>query len=160
MRTKIALLFSLLTLAITMFVAAASSSQASTTSVDVGITGHTVAGYTSAQQFQELPVVFTMKNHSTTTSTDVTFIFTVAHASSDGSDYTCPEITNHANIDPDTPGCEPGTLRPGKSTSAAIMVTPMSSFVTVTVKGCAYAISAVTDPVSSNNCKTVRIPVG
>jgi hypothetical protein len=136
-----------------------SSSGAATASVDLGITGATVAGYTSAQYGQELPVSFTIKNHSTTRSADVAFYFTISHATADMSDYVCPLVTGHFNIDPDTPACEPGVLAAGRSTSAAIMVTPTISSGTITVKACAQNLDGTADPVSSNNCKTVSIPI-
>jgi hypothetical protein len=139
-----------------------SSSQAAGTTVDLSMTGHTVAGFTKAQAGQELPVTFTIKNRSTTTSAEVSFYFTVTHATANPSDYTCPLTTTHYNINPDTPACEPGILGFGKSTSAAIMVTPSLTTTTgtVTVKACAYLLDSHTDPVSSNNCKTVSIPIG
>ena len=133
------------------------ASQATTTSVDLSITGNTVAGYTKAQYGQELPVVFTIKNRSTTTAADVSFYFTITHATADGSDYTC--VSNHYVINPDTPACEPGMLGYGKSTSAAILVTPTIFSGTVTVKACAQNLSGAADPVLSNNCKTVSIAI-
>src|SRR5690349_8538468 len=64
MRNKILALLAIgFTLAGTLFLTTAS--QASTTSVDLSITGSTVAGYTKAQHGQELPVVFTIRNRST-----------------------------------------------------------------------------------------------
>jgi hypothetical protein len=158
MRTKLAILAAaLITLATTLFLNTASN--AASTSVDLGITGSRVAGYTSAQAGQELPVVFTLKNHSTTTSANVAFHFSLTHATADISDYTCPLISNKFNINPDTPDCEPGLLGYGKSTSAAILVTPTISSGTVTVKACAVNLSGASDPVSSNNCKTISIPI-
>jgi len=68
-------------------------------------------------------------------------------------------VVGHFNIDPDTPACEPGMLGPGKSTGAAIMVTPTITSGTVTVKACARNLDGIADPVSSNNCKTVSIPI-
>jgi hypothetical protein len=135
------------------------SSQATTTSVDLGITGSTVAGFTGGQAGQELPVAFTMKNHSSTTSADVEFYFTVTNATAGIADYTCPAISNHLNIFPDTPACEPGVLRPGKSIGAAIMVTPKAGVRSVSVKACAYNLDNYADPVSSNNCKMVTIAI-
>jgi hypothetical protein len=159
MRKKLILLFvSAIALAGALFFP--TTSQATTTSVDLGITGKTVAGFTKAQLGQELPVTFTMKNHSTTASASVDFYFTLTNATADPSDYTCPLISNHYNIFPDTPACEPGVLGYGKSTSAAIMVSPTISSGTVTVKACARNENNYTDPVSSNNCKTVSIPIG
>ena len=158
MRNKLILLATgLVGLASTVVIT--SSSGAATTSVDLGITGATVAGYTSAQVGQELPVSFTLKNHSTTRSANVAFYFTISHATASASDYTCPLVVGHFNIDPDTPACEPGVLAAGKSTGAAIMVTPTISSGTVTVKACALNLDGLADPVSSNNCKTVSIPI-
>jgi hypothetical protein len=124
------------------------------------LTGNTVAAFSKAQGGQELPVTFTMMNHSTTTSADVSCYFTLTHATANSTDYTCPLVSSHYNIDPDTPACEPGVLGYGKGTSAAIMVTPTIASGTVTVKACAKLLDGHTDPVSSNNCKTVSIPIG
>ncbi len=121
--------------------------------------GSTVAGYTSAQSGQKLPVTFTIKNHSTTTSATVDFFFTITHATADASDFVCPLVSNHFNIVPDTPACEVGVLGAGKSTSAAILVTPKITTGTVTVRACAMNETGSPDPVSSNNCKTVSIPI-
>jgi hypothetical protein len=159
MRNKIVVfLVAASALACSLFLTTAS--QATTSSVDLAITGNTVAGYTKAQYGQELPVVFTIKNRSTTTATEVSFYFTLSHATAGGSDYTCPLISNHYNINPDTPACEPGVLGYGKSTSAAILVTPTIYSGTVTVKACAQDLTGYADPVSSNNCKTVSIAIG
>jgi hypothetical protein len=136
----------------------ATASQASTTGVDLSITGSTVAGYTAAQYGQELPVVFTMKNRSKT-PVSVAFYFTFTNATVDGSDYVCPLISNHFNIDPDSPACEPGVLGARKSTSAAILVTPTITSGTVTVTACAHDLEGHADPVTSNDCATVSIPI-
>ncbi|MDQ1742712.1 MAG: hypothetical protein QOE23_1051 [Pseudonocardiales bacterium] len=159
MRSRIlALATTVAALAATGFLTA--SSQASTATVDLSITGSTVAGYTKAQHGQELPVVFTIRNRSTTTAASIAFYFTLTHATAAASDYTCPLITNHYNIDPDTPACEPGTLGYGRSTSAAILVTPTIYSGTVTVKACAQDLDGYADPVSSNNCRTISIAIG
>jgi hypothetical protein len=157
MRAKLGVLFvSVFALAVTVVITATSSSQASTAGVDLGMTGHTVAGYTSAQAGQQLPVAFTMTNHSSTASADIAFVFTVVHAATN--DITCPLVSNHFNINSDGPFCEPGSLGPGKSTSAAIMVTA-SSIGTVTVRACATLLDSHTDPLPRNNCRTVSIPI-
>jgi hypothetical protein len=135
-----------------------SSSAAATANVDLSITGGTVAGFTVAPADQELPVSFTMRNHSRTTAVSVDFFFTLTNATADGSDYVCP-TANHALINPDTPACEPGFLAAGGTTGAAILVTPTISSGTVTVKACADDESNNPDPVPSNNCKTVRIQI-
>jgi hypothetical protein len=159
MRNRIVvLLVAVCALVGTLFLTTAS--QATTSSVDLAITGSTVAGYTKAQHGQELPVLFTIKNRSTTTGASVSFYFTLSHATAAASDYTCPLISNHYNINPDTPACEPGVLGYGRSTSAAIMVTPTIYSGTVTVRACAVDLDSYSDPVSSNNCKTVSIAIG
>jgi hypothetical protein len=135
-----------------------STSGAATTTVDLSITGSTVTSYTAAQAGQELPVVFTMRNHSSTTGVSVDFYFTLTNATADASDYICP-IASHFLINPDTPACEPGTLAAGKTTSAAILVTPTISSGTVKVKACANDENNYPDPVPSNNCKTVSIAI-
>ncbi|MFL6164391.1 MAG: hypothetical protein ACJ74U_19515 [Jatrophihabitantaceae bacterium] len=136
-----------------------SSSEAATTNVDLSITGSTVAGFTAAQSDQELPVAFTMRNHSRI-PVSVDFFFTMTNATADATDYVCPTISTHVLIGPDTPACEPGFLNPGKRTSAAILVTPTISSGMVTVTACANDENGNPDPVPGNNCKTVNIPIG
>lgn len=140
----------------------ATATGAATTKIDLSMTGNAVAGYTNASSGNELPVTFTMRNNSgSTTAGDVSFLFTVTHATAaDSSDWICPLTSNHHLINPDTPACEPGGLAHGKSTSAAIMVTPTISSGTVAVKACASLLDGHTDPVPSNNCKTVSIRIG
>ncbi|HST47436.1 hypothetical protein [Jatrophihabitans sp.] len=158
MRIRIAVLLAgALALAGTLSLTTAS--QASTTHVDLSITGNTVAGYTTGGYDKELPVVFTMKNRSGT-AVSVDFYFTFGNATAELSDYTCPLISNHALIDPDSPACEPGVLGARRSTSAAILVTPTISSGTVTVTACAQDEDGYPDPVPADNCKTVSIPVG
>lgn len=134
------------------------NSTAATTGVDLGITGSTVAGVVLGQVGQKLAFSFTVKNHSTTTSASLGITFTVARGTANGTDFICPMISNHFDINPDEPTCEPGTLRHGRSTRAAIVVTPTSTG-TLTVKACAEN-QGDTDPVSSNNCKTISVPIG
>jgi hypothetical protein len=158
MRNKI--VFGLVGSAVTVVtLLSATASQATTTSVDLSITGNTVAGFAGAQQGQELPVLFTMKNRSTTTAASVAFSFALTNATADGSDYTCPLISNHFDIFPDGTFCEPGVLGRGKSTSAAILVTPTIYSGTVTVTACAQDLDGYGDPVSANNCKTISIAI-
>ncbi len=133
-----------------------STSSAATTNVDLSLTGGTVTGFTTASSDQELPVSFTMRNHSAT-SVPVDFFFTLTNATADATDYVCP--AGHALISPDTPACEPGFLAGGRTTSAAILVTPTISSGTVTVQACANNENNNPDPNRSNNCKTVHIRI-
>ncbi|MFL6137662.1 MAG: hypothetical protein ACJ74O_07670 [Frankiaceae bacterium] len=137
------------------------SSEASTSDVDLSMTGSVVAGVTGAQPSQELAFVFTLKNKSTTTPAATDFTFTVKNGTvSGGEDYVCPLVGSRYDIFPDTPACEPGTLGPGKTTRAAILVeTPSAPGVTMTVRACASDELGSTDPVPSNNCKTLRVPI-
>jgi hypothetical protein len=158
MRTKILLCAGALAVAGSLLIGSAAASQASTTSVDLSITGGTVAGFTAAQPDMELPVSFTMTNHGSI-ATPVDFTFTLTNATASGEDYVCPTVGTHFLINPDTPACEPGTLGAHRRTSAAILVTPTITSGTVTVQACANDEADHHDPVPSNNCKTVSIPI-
>jgi hypothetical protein len=133
-------------------------SHAATTTVDLSTTGSVVAGITGAQMGQELAFSFTTKNNSTSTATDVSVRFTVTNGSVSQSDYICSLISNHFDIHPDTPACETGSLSAGKSTTNAILVATKATG-TMTVKACSTSLNAVTDPVSSNNCKTLAVKI-
>jgi hypothetical protein len=135
-----------------------SGSQAVTSGLDLAMTGSVVAGVSGAQLGQEVPFTFTMTNKSTSTSADVEFVFTVTNGSTDSGDYVCPLISDHFNINPDTPACEPGVLQARRSTRAAILVTPKATG-TMTVKACAGNLQSIADPVSTNNCKTLKLSI-
>ena len=135
-----------------------SSSVAATNNVDLSITGGPVAGFTAAQPWMELPVSFTMTNHGSI-ATPVDFQFTITNATASGEDYVCPLVGDGFLINADTPFCEPGVLGSHKKTSAAILVTPTITSGTVTVQACANDEANHHDPVPSNNCKTVSIPI-
>jgi hypothetical protein len=151
-------LFAAVTTAVGLLVFGTVGSQASTSTVDLAISGSVVAGVTGAQPGQHIPFVFTMANRSSATA-DVAFTFTLSHARASGSDYVCPTVSGHFDINPDTPSCEPGFLTGGHSTSAAIIITPTITTGTVSVRACASNLSGTADPVSSNNCKTLSIRI-
>jgi hypothetical protein len=134
------------------------ASDASTTKVDLGIAGARVGGYTAGQAGMVLPVSFTMTNHSGS-STNVAFVFTVTNASVTPAGFVCPTTSTGLDILTDGMLCEPGDLAGGKSTRAVAMVTPTIQFGTVTVRACARSLISTPDPVSSNNCRTVSIPI-
>jgi hypothetical protein len=159
MRIKIILLCASAVALAGSLLIASSASDATTAKVDLSITGGTVTGFTRAGAEQELPVVFTMRNHSQTTSVSVDFFFTLTNATADGTDYVCPQ-SDHVLTGPDGPSCEPGYLAAGRTTRAAIMVTPTISSGMVSVKACANDESGNPDPVPSNDCKTVQIRIG
>ena len=161
MRRRITVLAALAVTCLGTF-AATRPSEATTTGVDLSMTGSVVAGVRSAQPSQELAFVFTLHNRSTTTSAESSFTFTVKNGTVEGpEDYVCPLVASHFDINPDTPACEPGTLAAGKTTQAALLVkTPSAGGVTVTVKACARDLDGYSDPVASNNCKTVNIAIG
>jgi hypothetical protein len=135
-----------------------SVSDAATTKVDLGITGARVGGYTAGQADLVLPVLFTMTNHSRS-STNVAFIFTVTNASVAPAGFVCTTTSTRLDIQMDGMNCEPGDLGARRSTSAVAMVTPTINVGTVTVRACARSLISTPDPVSSNNCKTVSIPI-
>lgn len=140
----------------------ATATGAATTSVDLSITGGTVTGFTHSGGFPLLPVSFTIRNNSTTTNAgDIAVSFKWRNTTTPSSeDYLCPLTSNHTLISPDTPACEPGGLAAGKTTGAALIVTPKAGVASVSVTACAMLIDGHTDPISSNNCKTVTISNG
>jgi hypothetical protein len=158
MRTKIILLCAGLLALTTALLVGSATSQASPANVDLSISGGTVAGFTGAQPDMELPVSFTMTNHGSI-ATSVDFQFTITNATASGEDYVCPLVGSGFLINPDSPFCEPGVLGAHKQTSAAILVTPTITSGTVTVRACANDEANHHDPVPSNNCKTVSIPI-
>jgi len=158
MRTKIILLCAGALALTTSMVVGSTTSQASPTNVDLSITGGPVAGFTAAQPWMELPVSFTMTNRGSI-ATPVDFQFTITNATASGEDYVCPLVGDGFLINADTPFCEPGVLGSHRKTSAAILVTPTITSGTVTVQACANDEADHHDPVPSNNCKTVSIPI-
>jgi hypothetical protein len=133
-------------------------SDAATTNPDLSITGSTVAGVTGAQPNQELAFSFVIKNNSTTTSATADFKYTITNGIADRADYICPLSRNHYNVYAEVPFCETGSLGPGKTAQGAVLV-ETQVYGTMTVKACAVN-EAATDPVSSNNCKTLAVKVG
>src|SRR5690349_41637 len=118
-----------------------------------------MAGVTSAQTGgHELAFSFSTKNNSTTTSASLAVTFTVTNGTLDATDYICPLISNHFDIDPDTPSCEPGVIGPGKTASTGLLVATKNSG-TLTVKACASNLDSPVDPVPSNNCKTLSVKI-
>jgi uncharacterized repeat protein (TIGR01451 family) len=132
--------------------------QAAARTVDLSTTGSIFANLTGAQIGQEVVYSFTVKNKSTTTAANMAVTFSVTNGTADGSDYVCPLISSHFNINPDTPSCEPGSLPATKTETVGILVAARRTG-TTTVKACASILDSVTDPVSSNNCKTLRLTI-
>jgi hypothetical protein len=130
---------------------------------DLAMSGSVVAGVKTVQAGlgTHIAFSFTMKNKSSSlTASDVAFTFTFTNTTDPGGDfYECPLTSNHTAISPDTPNCEPGALGPGKSTSAAVIVVPESGTSSMTVRACASNLSGATDPVPSNNCKSLTVSV-
>ena len=134
------------------------ATQAATTGVDLSTTGSIFAGLTGAQTGQEIVFTFTVKNHSSRKSAALEVTFSTTNGTADGSDYICPLIRNHFNINPDLPGCEPGLLPANHTETVGILVTPETAG-TMTVRACASNESNSPDPVPSNNCKTLSLTI-
>ena len=133
-------------------------SDAATTTIDLSTTGSVVPTIKSAEVGQELAFLFTTTNKSGTASADLGVTFTVTKGSVQASDYICNLISTHFAIGPDTPSCEPGLLGPGKSTRNAILVTATTTG-TMSVKACSTILNNYSDPVASNNCKTLTVRI-
>ena len=138
--------------------AGGAATNAATTTIDLATSGSVVPTIWSADVGQELAFLFTTTNKSTTASAELNVTFTVRNGIVRNSDYICNLISNHHAISPDTPSCEPGLLGPAKATRNAILVTATATG-TMTVKACSTAINGYSDPVSSNNCKTLTVKI-
>jgi len=140
-----------------MLPSAAVQSQATTSGVDLSMTGYVVAGLQSASWPSHVAFAYTMTNRSSTTSADIAFTFSAVHGTgvNNGANYICPGAS------PDTPNCEPGFLSPGAVARAGIIITPPrnTSFHQMTVTACASDLNGTTDPDPSNNCKHLTIAI-
>ena len=155
MRT-LTILPALAVISLVAFAVTSSGSEASSAKVDLSITGFVVAGVTGANSTQHVPFSFTVTNRSGTDA-PVTITFTLTGGSAaDNGDYVCPLVSTGADIDPDTPSCEPGTLPGHRSTGAAIIVTPTAAG-TMTVQACVSNESGAPDPAPGNDCKSLSI---
>ncbi|HEY2296759.1 MAG TPA: hypothetical protein VGH43_03435 [Jatrophihabitans sp.] len=135
----------------------ANQSQATTSAVDLSMSGYVVSGLHSASWPSHVAFAFAMTNHSSTTSADIAFTFSAVHGTgiNDGANYICPGAS------PDTPSCEPGFLAPGHIARAGIIITPPRNtpYHRMTVTACASDLSDTTDPVPNNNCKQLTIAI-
>jgi hypothetical protein len=147
-----------LALSLTGVLAGATSSDAATTTIDLATTGEVAPTIKSAEVGRELVFLFTTTNKSTTASADLGVEFTVKNGSVHSSDYICNLMTTHFAINPDTPDCETGFLAPGKGTRNAILVTATATG-TMSVKACSLILNNYSDPVASNNCKTLTVQI-
>jgi hypothetical protein len=142
-------------ISLVVLVVDSSGSEARSKGVDLSITGFVVAGVTSAEGSMHVPFSFTVTNRSVTAAAiDITYTLTGGSASND--DYVCPMVGTGADINPDTPDCEPGILAGHRSTSAAIIVTATVAG-TMTVQACVGAGTVEPDPVPGNNCMSLSI---
>jgi hypothetical protein len=119
----------------------------------LSITGSVVAGVTSVQPGQLLTFDFKMKNHGTGAAT-VDFHYTWSHASEQ--DIICPLVSSGADIYPDTPFCEPGSLGRGSSTQSAIVLKAPHTAGTVVVIACADD----EDNGATPKCTSLSVPEG
>lgn len=134
----------------------ASRSQATTNAIHTArnpltIGGSVVAGVTSVQAGQILTFDFTERNHSAAAVT-VDFDYTVTHGRVLG--IICPLVSTGADINPDTPFCEPGSLAGRSSTQSAIVVRAPSSAGSMTIFACADDEDNGARP----NCTSVSVP--
>jgi hypothetical protein len=135
----------------------ATVSDAATTGPDLSITG-SVAGVKSTPLGKQLPFIFTVTNKSATRTAELNVTFTVTNGAVASNGYVCPLISNGRDIDPDTPSCETGYLGSGKTAMTGVIVPASRSGRTLSVKACVMDINS-TDPVPSNNCKTLSVVV-
>jgi hypothetical protein len=134
-----------------------SRSAAGSTNVDLSISGSVVAGVTGAHPAHHVPFSFTIRNRSANPA-DIAFTFTLTGGTAAAEDYVCPLVSTGFDIHPDTPSCEPGVLAGHHSTSAAIVVTSITTG-TMTVQACASNLTGAPDPAPGNDCVSLSIPI-
>jgi hypothetical protein len=138
-----------------------SASQAATTSgPDLAMTGASVVAGVKVMQAgdQLVPFSFTAKNNSSRAA-DLNFTFTVTHGAAAPGGYICPLPVSKVDINPDSPNCEVGSLAAGHSSSAGLIVSAKgASGQYVTVTACVSDLTN-TDPVASNNCRTLKVKI-
>jgi len=123
-------------LAVTGTLAGVATSQASAagTAPHFSVTGSTL-GVKSASAGQNVAFYFTATNTGST-SEQSDFIYSLTNTSIDGEGYICPLNSNGADIAPDSPACELGTLPPGHMAQSAIILTMPNNPSPVHVKAC------------------------
>jgi hypothetical protein len=137
------------------------SQAATTTGPDLAMTTASVVDGVKVMQSggQLVPFSFTAKNNSTTTAANLSFDFTVTNGAADNYGYICPLVGTKFDINPDSPACEVGSLAGGHSSSAGVIVSATgASGQYVTVEACLSDLSS-TDPVPTNNCKTLKVKI-
>lgn len=117
----------------------------------LSISGSVVAGVTSAQSGQDVVFDFTVKNHGRVSVPGDT-VYTVVHGKY--VDIICPLVTTKADINPDTPACEPGDLPPRQTTQSAIILKVPASSGSLVVTACATEERNDVPP----NCATLTLP--
>ena len=115
------------------------TSQANTTAhrtvgSPLSINGSVVAGVTSVEAGDLLTFDFKITNHSSA-PVNIDFHYTWSHANEQ--DIICPLVSSGADINPDTPFCEPGSLAGGSSSHSAIVIKAPNAAGTVVVIACA-----------------------
>jgi hypothetical protein len=133
-----------------------------TTGPDLAITGSVVSGVRTVEAGlgTHVAMAFKIKNKSASQSAEISFNFKFINTPDPGMEfYECPLVSTHFAINPDTPSCEPGVLGPGKSSGASVIVVPQAGTSSMSVRACAQNLTGPTDPVSSNNCKTLTVAV-
>jgi hypothetical protein len=148
MRTPIVLA---LVTGISLTLLTASSSEAKDKDY-LSISGHVVAKVDHAPAGDLLAFEYTVKNSDKkrTAELGVDFSSTV-----EPTGYICTLISNGRDIDPDTPGCEIGALRPKKKGHVGVIYT-MPEVGDLVVKACALDLDN-SKTRNSGNCETLTV---
>jgi hypothetical protein len=136
-------------------------SEAATTSADLAVTGSVVGGITKVAGHEHgLVFSYTLTNKGPNASGgSADLVLSVTGGSF--TDIACIPPT-HTPINPDGTFCEDGPLSSGQSSKDVAIVAPTAaSGGKVTMRACAMneAGADATDPVSTNNCKTLSVRV-
>jgi hypothetical protein len=133
-------------------------SQAATRRADLTATGAVAGGETSTESSHLIVFVFTLTNKGPT-ATDGSADLTLTDVQGGTVADTMCVLPNGFGINPDTPSCETGPLRPQQSVQDVYVVQPSGTSTSVSVRACASNEGSVPDPVASNNCKTLSVAI-
>lgn len=119
---------------------------------------YVAGGVTTATAGDSLTFVFNARNNGPGPG-DLAITLIWAHnvdRTAPTSSLTCV-LPNGATFEPDGDNCEPGIIRPGQHPTSMVL-TGVATGRDIDVKACVTNLSAdAVDPVSSNNCRTLRV---
>ena len=132
---------------------------AAATGPDLGITQAYVAGGARIAEFgQTLTFVWTAKNFGpgrADMSIDLVSVQGIDQFAATSSENCV--FPNGLVYNADTPSCEPGIFRAGRSAGSLVFTGVVDGTANIAVRVCTHDLSGSRDPNASNNCRTLRV---